>query len=234
MPSNELDAVYSLVTSWPSEVAILAAGTALAVLAAYRSFTLGRAFAIPSYRSRALWLGVANLSFVAFIFSYLTSAVFQIIPFLVNDAIASAVSLVFFLWLDSTINVALGQDYFHRNTLYWKQLRIPFWILTAFAVIESSIAYAVASDISSPWYQVSIVSYSLVFGYAGAVLLVGGSRTTDMAMKTHFRWIALGLVGAILASFLPYPLFPISGVFILFTFYKATRSLYPVGHFEAK
>ena len=230
MPSDGIDAVYSLITSWPSEVAIIAVGTALAILAASRSFTLGRAFPIPIYRTRALWLGVANLSFVLFIISYLTSQVFPVVPFLVNDTIAAIVSLVFLLWLDSTINVALGQDYFHRNTLRWRQLRIPFWIVAIFATVESSIAYAVASDISSPWFQVSFVSYAFVFGYAGAVLIVGGTRTTDEAMKTHFRWIALGVVGAILVSLLPYALFPYGGVFILLAFYKATRSLYPVGH----
>jgi len=81
---------------------------------------------------------------------------------------------------------------------------------------------------------ISVVSFALIFGYAGAVLVVGGARTTDTVMKTHFRWIALGLVGGILASLLPYALFPIAGVLILAAFYKATRSLYPVGHFEAK
>jgi hypothetical protein len=234
MSSSGADAVYSLITSWPFEVAIIAAASAVSILAAYRSFTLGRAFAIPSYRSRALWLGVANLSFVAFIMSYLTSQVFPVVPFLVNDAIASIVSLVLFLWINSTINVALGQDYFHRNTLYWRQLRIPFWIGVGFAIIESSIAYAVTSDFYNPLYLTSVLSNVVIFAYAGAVLVVGGARTTDAAMKTHFRWIALGLVGAILAGFLPYALFPIAGFFILVAFYKATRSLYPVGHLGAK
>jgi hypothetical protein len=176
------------------------------------------------------------LSFVGFIASYLTSAVFPILPYLANDVIGTVLGVVFFLWIDSTINVALSQDYFHRNTLYWRQLRIVFWIGVVFATIESGIIYAVPTDLSygSPLYLTLFVSYAVLFGYAGAVLIVGGARTTDAAMKTHFRWIALGLGGAIFVIILPYALFPIVGDLILFAFYKASRSLYPVGHFKSR
>jgi hypothetical protein len=234
MSSNGIEVVYALLTNESSQVVILAIGAALAIFAAYRAFALGRALVVPSYRMRALWFGVLDVSIVVYIALYLASAVFSIVPFWLNDVITTLLGVIFFVWIDRTIEVTLGQDYFHRNTLRWRQLRKLFLVGAGVTLIESGIAYAFTSSAYSPLYLASIVLYTLTLGYAGAVLTVGAFRTTDIATKTHLRWIALTLVAIILANFLPYALSVTIVDVITYFFYRASRSLYLMGHLPGR
>ncbi len=234
MSGNGIDVLYYLLSTWYSQVLFLAVGSVLAIFAAYRSFTVSRALVVRSYRRRALWLGVVNISIVVFIVSYLTSIIFPVAPLVIGDSITTLLALIFFVWIDSTVNVALGQDYFHRDTLYWRRLRIPFWIGVGITLFVNAISYSYFSFSFSPLYLVSTILYAIMFGYAGAVLTVGALRTTDVTLRSHFRWIALGLLAATLYGFAPYALFVLVGDVTVYFFYRASRSLYPMGHLIGK
>lgn len=233
MSVSGIDLLYSLLTDHISETIIVILDISLAAFAGYRSFVLSRALPVPSYRKRALWLGVLDLGIIAFLATFVPVVAFGTQYSLLSDLVSTTVGVIFFIWIVSTINVALSQDYFHRNTLHWKEFRWPFWVGVVIASVENSYVYAVTPDPQpTPLYISSIILTGLLFGYSSAVLAVGALRTTDTTMRTHFRWISLLLLAAIAIVVVPFQLFLYEGLVFTYIFYRATRSLYPIGRIE--
>ena len=233
MSASGIDPLYSLLTGQVSQTILVIIDIALAAFAGYRSFVLSRALPVPSYRKRALWLGVLNLGIIAFLVTFVPVVSLGNQYSFLSDVVSTIVTVIFFIWIVSTINVALSQDYFHRNTLHWKEFRWPFWVGVVVATVENSYFYASTTlPQPSPLYFSSILLTGLLFGYSCAVLAVGALRTTDTTKRTHFRWISFVLLAAVAIVVVPFDFFLLTGLVVIYFLYRATRSLYPVGRID--
>jgi hypothetical protein len=206
------------------------------LLATYRALKIGSSYVSSAYRNRAYWLAALAIIFIItdlnVYVTYPNTALGWIfnrndynLPFLVELAFA-------FAFIDSVNLVAMEIDFFHRNTLYWKQLRIP-----SYAVFLVNIL--VLSTSTLPLFNVlSSVLPAVCAGYAIVVLIVASRRTRDRTMKRHTRLLGYAFV-IFLASVLVFSL-PTYGnllsdlLVIIFAYliYLATLSLSPLSRIE--
>ncbi len=167
---------------------------AILVLAAFRGVEIGRTLVSRVYRNRAFW--IAGLC-IALVLQSSTGYVPS-----VNNLLIGALPLfeitffllvfVIFVFIDSTVMVALELDFFHRNTLRWKQLRRPFY-LVGLALLVLIILPATAQ---------TFVAFFLVLGYSVAALIIGARRTPDRTIKRHIMLLGFVLIAFIIMSFL--------------------------------
>lgn len=188
----------------------------------YSSLAMRRTLIDRTYRSRAMWTGLLAAGMVALMFtdSVTYSPLFpnptflQLLP---HDAVLVAVVVILAAWIDSTIRIAIDQDYYHRNTLSWLRLRYLFW---------PGALYTAISFIGNQNPLPGILS----FGFASVTLYVSGTRTPDITMRFHLRWIALFAVTVFLEGvalfLLPVPTL-VALAFGAYFLYRAGRSLAP-------
>ena len=174
------------------------------LFAVFRALMIGRSLVNRVYRNRAFFLATL-LSFVVVQSLVPDSWAIAGVPlYVISYFLLLLFTLVF---IDNTILVALDMDFFHRNTLRWKQGRLIAYpvfiidlalILTVFYLksLSSEPAWALAI-INSNLKPLVIISWVLVFVYSGVVVIVAARRTPDKPMR---RFLALG--GLLIFSFL--------------------------------
>ena len=97
---------------------------------AFRAFQIGRALVTPTYRRQAFWTGALMLTFV------LTTFLDDYVPFFstsqstvfyafLSEIPSLAETLLLFAFIDGTLLAAIETDFFHRNTLWWRSVRVP-------------------------------------------------------------------------------------------------------------
>lgn len=172
------------------------AGAIIIALASYRAYLIGGSLVGRVYRNRAYWLSALCAG------GFLTS-VTGLIPLLASDGISFLflIILAFFVFafLDSTILVELDLDLFHRNTLRWRQLRMPFYALVAVFVLVLIVLFALPSKVNIPAWLLDALYLLLgivavTYLYSIAALVVGEKRTWDKTLKYHVRWLALAII----------------------------------------
>ncbi len=154
-------------------------------------------------------------------------------------------SLVF---IDVTILAAMELDFFHRNTMRWREIRLPLYII-AFAV---GVIFLLPGDYNPPAELIIFVVYPIIFGgiplvlgYSIITLIVASRRTPDRTIKRHVRLLgfalacyALVLGVAIFTSFIfspsdiPTTLLDFLGILGSYLIYRAVMSLSPTSHME--
>ena len=180
----------------------LVVSTGIALLAAARAVGIGRGLVNRVYRVRAYWSVVLILYTIlyAFIFRAGLSSDGQPLYYVTNFTLL----LVFIVFIDSTVFVTLELDFFHRNTLRWRQMHLL--IYPAFAV-SAVLFFGV---VGLPWPLSNTLPQSAfgtalliaALGYSAVALAFGAQRTPDRPMRRYVALTSL-LVILIIASIPP-------------------------------
>jgi hypothetical protein len=198
-------------------------------LAAYYSLNLSRMLIDRLEKSRAIWTGSVSI---------LLSTTLLLFIFTPETGPYSAIwviSLVIFILalaglIDSTIRVAIEQDYFHRNTLYWKKLRYLFWAGILFIFVLGPILTFTGFPNLTSGLALDALAGIVPFVYGIAALFVSGKRSKDRKMRSYLRWLGLAvlvLLGVALDSYITtgggeaFLLFVVLAYFL----YRASKSL---------
>ncbi len=180
--------------STTNQLSFIVADIVLAV-AAYRGIEIGRAFTSRLYRSRATW--AVAIVLVAFL-----SDLTNIVPFstllssLSSFILLVMLILVVFVFVDVSILTTIELDFFHSNTLRWRQGRFVGYLLlfgdVGFVFLVGSIAGLPGTPAwinslagSSAFNAQAGLAIFGVLAYSAAALIVGARRTRDKTMKRH-------------------------------------------------
>ena len=189
--------------STTNQLSFIVANIILAV-AAYRGIEIGRVFANRLYRSRAIW-GVA-IVLVAFLSDLTNIAPFSTLLSSYSSFILLVLLiLVVFVFVDVSILTTIELDFFHSNTLRWKQGRFVGYLLlfgdVGIVFLVESIAGLpdtpawINSLAGSPAF--SVQAGLAIFGvltYSAAALIVGARRTPDKTMKRHLQLVGFAFL----------------------------------------
>ena len=167
---------------------------ALGILAfgLFRAVQLGRDFVDQLYRARAFWTAAVML-IVMIDLSIADIAGNELglvtaIPFVV-------LFMVLFVFADRTIQVAIEMDFFHRNTLHWRQVRKLLYVLLLADVVYFIVG--LAKNVLSP-----LPAFSTILGAFSVTIVavaVSAGRTPNRTIKRHVRLFGIFLVGFIVA-----------------------------------
>jgi hypothetical protein len=169
---------------------------------AYRGAAMARGFVKGLYRSRAYWVVALSLAILIndatghlpYIGNYLLANIpldFVSIPLLI---------LVVYTFADRTILVALDLDFFHRNTLHWRQFR-----LVAYPLLYGEVALVFLENNGFPQLDplatgtTFLVLFVLIFGYTLITVIFSARRTSDTVFKRHMLLLGLAFAIGIIA-----------------------------------
>lgn len=207
---------------------------ALGILALglFRAVQMGRDFVNQLYRARAFWTAAVMLM-VMIDLSIANIAgnvgLVTAIPFII-------LFMVLFVFADRTIQVAIEMDFFHRNTLHWRQVRKLLYVLLLANVVYFIVGLAEA--VLSP-----LLAFGTVFGAFSVTIVavaVGAGRTPDRTIKRHVRLFGIFLVGFLVALYASQPgISPAVNlasdliiVAVAYSLFLMVMSLSPVGRVE--
>ncbi len=224
-----------------------------------RSVSMGRKFVDRAYKSRAFWFaGLMIVVLLWMLFTGLFASSVKNVEGISIELLFAAI-LVAFVYADKTIHVTLEMDFFHRNTLHWRQVRkLAYVVLFAgliFLIVQIPLtAPPPCSGCTAPlnpglpsWVSLILnpttelivvieflVAFVATFGYSSAAIIIGARRTSNLTMKIHLKWFGLGLLSFVVAVLggllLSSPLIASFGVLALaYTFYRALMSLTSLG-----
>lgn len=214
----------------------LASG-AIALLAVYRSLTIGKSLLTRVYRTRAYWLAVLMIILAL-----------MVLPFPYPSAVESDISFYGFfvflfallIFIDSNVAVARDIDFFHRDILHWRTIRLPMIGISAAGTVTILVAISVGISADSFASELGLLGYfillGVVFAYSGGAMFVIARRSYDRTMKKFVKMLGFAILSYVLFLTLFIPLdaiYPQLGDvvtdFILiaaaFYFYKAAMSL---------
>jgi hypothetical protein len=191
--------------------------------AALRAFTIGRVLVNRVYRIRAYFMGVF--------------AVIVIVSFLIPGELYFPLLFVFFIMVDTTILAALETDFFHRNTLRWKQIRIVAYPLFVVLVINSILPPSVLNLLSSGiGFDFVAIAFIFIFVYTSATAVVSARRTPDKPLRRFITLAGLFLLGLLINTLVFVFVSEVFSTFLYIVFayisYRMAMSLSPMGKVE--
>ncbi len=213
--------------------------TIIGFIAAYYSFALSRALVNRGYRNTAIWTALIAIALVATVYPLLFFALSNFAPssffqLVVLYAVSTADLIILYAWLDSTIRIAIDQDFFHRDTFGWSHLRYIFW--AGLILLDLSVWMGLLIPTNYPFFVARGLAFAGFFGVVGLVLFVSGLRTSDRTIRTYLMWLGLimlwALVMAVLGTLAPFA-FPSAWVVMGYLLFRAARSLSPISKLQA-
>ncbi len=194
--------------------------------AAFRAFTIGRVLVNRVYRNRAYFMGVFAIIVIVSLIPIPATAGELYFPFL----------FVFFIMVDSTILAALDTDFFHRNTLRWRQIRLVLYPLFVAFLAYAFLPSNATNTLPGIVLDVVVATFLFIFVYTTATAVVSARRTPDRPLRRFMALSGLFLFGFIvntlIFSFISkgFSFF----LFIVFAYitYRMAMSLSPVGKVE--
>jgi len=218
------------------------AATAVALLAAYRSLTIGKSLVTRVYRTRAYWLAALMIIFVAFALAGESSSA---VATDISNNLFYVFLIALLVFIDSNVAAAKEIDFFHKDILHWHVLRIPLLaIVVASSVIVAVVSAAFPAFTNSLLYDIVVIAYftllGVVFSYSGAAMIVIARRTYDRTMKKFIKMLGFAILCYVLFLTLFIPLdfiYPRLGdvvttfiaIAAAYFFYRAAMSLSPIG-----
>ncbi len=213
---------------------IVSIGICLA--AAYRAVEIGRGLVSRVHRNRAFWTA-AMLGTLMIGFS-------DPLPGTLGVDLGMIAYVLFLLlvmpFVDGAILAAEDTDFFHRDTLQWRRLRRPVFVV--YYIFYVILLISTFGPSTSPIVSfISNVSPGLFIipGYAIAALVLVARRTADRNLKWYVGYLGLGLAWLVGSVFLYNPSSVPSStaeqaviVVGLYFFYRAVMSLSPLGRVE--
>lgn len=212
--------------------------TLIGFIAAYYSFALSRALVNRQYRNTAIWIGTIAIALVATVYPLLFFALSDFAPssffqLVILYAVSTADLVILYAWLDSTIRIAIGQDFFHRDTFSWSRLRNIFWAVLI--LLDLLVWTGLLLPNNYPFFVARGLAFAGFFGVVGLVLYVSGLRTSDRTIRTYLTWLGLimfwALVIAVLGTLAPFA-FPSAWVVMAYLLLRAARSLSPISKLQ--
>lgn len=227
----QLSEVISIATDVANALSVIIFG-----FAALRAFTIGRALLNRVYKSRAYLTGLLALVEFAGILSGEADQVYLL------------VLIILYVIVDTTILAALELDFFHRNTLRWKQVRIAAYILfVADAIyggyfvnyVSKSPSIAPSAALHSLLGVIFVVAASsllFIFAYTATTAVVSVRRTPDRPLRRFMTLSGLFLFGILVNSlvfvFISEVFAPFLWVAFAYITYCMAMSLSPLGKVE--
>jgi hypothetical protein len=226
---------------------------AILIVGVFRALVMRRAFVNHAYRSRATWSGflllVLAIGVLSSFISFPSSGPLSILGFLP----VLAALLIAFTIVDRSVVVAMGTDFFHRNTLDWLRVRWP----AALALTVSFVSFTASAIFlppftsfplpSSPLWELVgfyqfLVVIPVVYSYSATALILAARRTSDRTLKRNIRFLGLAL-GKFVINFVltaPFPSDSLLYAFLnnstsmlsYFLLYKSVMSLSPIAKVE--
>jgi len=215
---------------------------AIFLFAAFRAVTIGRALVNRVYRNRAYVTGIfaiflAVASLVAVVSVSWSGSVYGFEPVFI------------FVLLDTTILVSLDTDFFHRNTLRWRQVRlVAYAAIVAFLAvgevipnIASSIpSYCASATCPTTVGEIAMVvdAASLFFALVYVLLtaLVSARRSSDMPLRRFLEYTGIllffYLVNTLIFGLVTQAISPFFFVVFAYVMYRMAMSLSPVARVE--
>jgi hypothetical protein len=218
-----------------ASVRVAAFLVALGILALglYRAIQMGRDFVNRLYRARAFW--TAAVALVVMIVLSVDSVVGNGLG-LATAVPAILLFIVLFVFADRTVQVAIEMDFFHRNTLRWRQVRKLLYVVLLTDVVYFLVG--LAGGVLSPLLFFGTVF--VVFGLAIAAVAISALRTPDRTIKRHVGLFGILLVGFIAALYTGQPgvapalnfASDLIVVAMAYTLFLMVMSLSPLGRVE--
>jgi len=231
--------LYSFVRSAAILIAVV-----IVALGLVRAVEMGRGFVNRLYRGRAFWTAaVMLLVMVALSFAYTFGSEFGFVSVVPIGLLV----LVLFVFADRTIQVAAEMDFFHRNTLHWRQVKKPLYVVLLADIVLISVEAAYPrleqGSAGAVFFPLFVFGWATFFGLFGAAIVavaVSAGRTPDRTIKRHVRLFGIFLVGFFVAFFTSQPgigpAVNLASDFIIvaaaYSLYLMVMSLSPVGRVE--
>jgi len=173
----------------------LLVSAAIAFLSVFRAVGIGRGLVNRVYRVRAYWGAALNVYTILYMFIFRAglSGNGQPLYYVTNFIIF----LIILVYIDSTVTAALEMDFFHRNTLRWKQMH-----LLIYPVFAASVVFFFGLVARLPWPLGNTLPQSALgtalliaaLGYSAVALAVGARRTPDRPMRRFVKLTSLLVV----------------------------------------
>ena len=208
---------------------------AIFLFAALRAVTIGRALVNRVYRNRAYITGAFAVLVVAN----------QLIPDSWTIVGIPFYALTYFLFLafvfvlvDITIMVSLDTDFFHRNTLRWRQVRlVAYPMVVAIEIYAEASNYLPSNFLSTPLGEALLVVvlaiFAFVFLYSTLTAIVSARRCPDVPLKRFMEYLGilllLFLVNTLLYVLVTEVVAPFLFIIFGYVIYRMAMSLSPVG-----
>jgi hypothetical protein len=212
------------------------ATAAILLFAVYRAVEIGRGLVNRVYRNRAYLTGALIVFLVLQSFVPQSPTIGNLPLFELSYFVLLFVILAF---ADSSIMVALDMDFFHRNTLGWRQGRLPLYIimLLGFADFLVPTYLGVTQGVIANFAGAAFVGG---YGYTIAALVAGARRTTDRPMRSFIAFLGIfvlcQVVTTLAFNYTSIPAVDLLSDFlsltIAYSLYRMTMSLSPVGRVE--
>lgn len=166
---------------------------ALGILAIglFRAVEMGRGLVNRLYRGRAFWTAAVMLEIIIVLsVDYIvgTGGPVTVILFV-------TLFMVLFVFADRTIQVAVEMDFFHRNTLHWRQVRKLLYV-----VVLADVVYFIVGSAEAFVYPP--IAFGTVLGAFGVTIVaaaVSARRAPDRTIKRHVRLLWVFLVSFLVA-----------------------------------
>ena len=229
------------------------AATAVVILillvGVFRVFQMRRAFVNPVYRSRATWYALLMFTIMATnvdgVISTPPEPVYLYLSFLPFVVLI----LMIFGFVDRSVLVAMETDFFHRNTLLWRQFRWPMLVgllvtvAAFFFEVQALSSLSGFPSLDSPLglqaaFYLFLVALPLVLGYSTIALIVAARRTSDRVLKRSILILGIALSTFVVSLVATTPLtsgtllyvivnqaFTIPGIYL---FYVSAMSMVPL------
>jgi len=217
--------------------------TVIGFTTAYYSFAISRTLVNRTYRGRAMWTAMSAIALVAtaypilffspsFLFFFLPTSFFKLV---VVYGVITADLIILYAWLDSTIRIAIDQDFFHRDTFRWSYLRHIFWV--AIILVDLLVWMGPLFPSNYAFFAARSLGGTSFFVVVGLVLFVSGRRTSDRTIRAYLMWLGLiticAVFLAVFAAVAPIA-FPAPWVVLAYFLYRAARSLLPISKLEKR
>jgi hypothetical protein len=174
------------------QIAILAIGLT-------RVAEMRKGFVDPTYRSRALWSGLMMIFVVVANAVGLVPTPTGTVAVLLYTVPLYALVGVGFAFEDRTALVAMKTDFFHRDILGWRQIRVPAGlVLPASLGIGVVVGVTPQAALASPpsWVIVGTLQVAVVapvlLGLGSIVMVIGSRRTPDQTLRRSIRLLGVG------------------------------------------
>lgn len=234
----------------------LVVSSGIYLLVIVRAVQIGNALVGRIFRRRAFWLAAIGVfATLANVVSLTFFPPVNILGIPAGVFFLLLAIVILFAFLDSTVLVTLEMDFFHRDTLLWREIRtFAYIVLCVEVAFLISLAYltslpsppfwvtAINSSLNAPNAPalgvVIFVTVAIVYAYSVAAIVVGVRRASDLTMKRHLRLLGWAIVVIVILiandfvlistyNILSIALYDFVTAFVPFLIYRAVMSLSP-------
>jgi hypothetical protein len=202
------------------------------LFAAFRAVTIGRALVNRVHQNRA---------YVTAIFAIIAVAG-QLVPssWVVVIPIYNFFFAIIFVLVDTTILVSLDTDFFHRNTLRWRQVRLVAYLIIVAIEIGAFVTnylpnflYTLVGEI----YLAAVIALgTFVSVYSTLTAIVSARRSSDIPLRRFMEYtgilLLLYLVNTLIYVLVTEAIAPFLLIVFGYVTYQMAMSLSPVGKIQ--